>query len=67
MWSLYPAEHKGAVKILDKNGNVLATTLISGTGLAPQLTLQPDPRPTIGDGFFDPDGVAVGGFGKQVC
>ena len=36
-----PGERLGAVKLLDNNGNILATTFISGTGLAPLAGFSP--------------------------
>jgi sugar lactone lactonase YvrE len=53
----------GAVEILDGSGNVLATSLVYGTGTGPQIAFAPATQSTIGGGLNYPYGVAVDGAG----
>jgi sugar lactone lactonase YvrE len=53
----------GAVQILDSNGNVLATSLVYGVGVGPQIAFSPAAQSTVGSGLNSPVGVAVDGAG----
>ena len=54
----------GAVQIVDGSGNVLATTLIHGIGLGPQIAFGPGVQTTVpASGLVNPYFVAVDGAG----
>jgi sugar lactone lactonase YvrE len=59
---------KGAVEIVDSSGNVLATTLIYGTGVGPQVAFSPVPAgesPATAYGLSGPHAVAIDSAGNQ--
>ena len=53
----------GAIQLTDGGGNLLASTLIYGTGLGPQIAFGRGTQTTIVGGLSDPTGVAVDGAG----
>jgi len=63
---LGPGQRKGAIQIVDGSGNVLATTLIYGAGLAPEIAFSPSPQVKLASGytFNSPAGVAVDASGN---
>jgi len=60
----YAGERKGAVEIVDASGNVLATTLVYGIGVAPQIAFDPAAQTTIGVAPSFPCFVAVDELGN---
>jgi sugar lactone lactonase YvrE len=76
----YPGLRQDAVRVLDSGGNVLATTLLYGLGLAPQAVLRPgvltsfagtgtlgnsgDNGAAVRAELSNPQGVAVDGAGN---
>ncbi len=61
---LAPGQRVGAVEILDGSGNVLATTLIYGTGTGPALAFNSSSPPVVlGTNFDGAEGVAVDAAG----
>ena len=60
----FAGSRAGAVQILDESGNVLATTLIYGTGISPQIAFTPGPQITLPfSGLKSPNGIAVDAAG----
>lgn len=60
----FAGTRQGAVQIVDGGGNVLATTLIYGTGISPQIAYTPAPQTTLpASGLGETWGVAVDGIG----
>jgi sugar lactone lactonase YvrE len=59
-----PGARNGAVEIVDASGNVLATSLVYGTGDGPQIAFSPPAQSTISSGLSYPYGVAVDGSGN---
>jgi hypothetical protein len=55
----YAGERKGAVQIVDGSGNVLATTLIHGIGVAPQIAFDPGVTTSLNAGIEDVSDLAV--------
>lgn len=56
----------GALVLSDVHGNVLATTYVRGTGVAPEVAFDPAAPVNIGHGWHDPAGVALDGTGDLV-
>ncbi len=61
---LFPGSRSGAVEINDSNGNVMATALLQGTGVGPQLSFSPGTQTTLGSSFSYAAGIAVDGSGN---
>ena len=60
----FAGSRPGAVQILDGSGNMLATTLIYGTGIGPQIAFDPGPQITLPlSGLKSPNGIAVDAAG----
>ena len=59
-----PGMRRGAVQLANLNGT-LATTMVYGTGLGPQVAFGPGVQTTLGSqlGLTGPDGIAVDGSG----
>jgi large repetitive protein len=53
----------GAVHIVDNSGNVLASTLVYGTGEGPQIAFGPGTQSAVGSGLNQPQDVALDGKG----
>jgi len=58
-----PGLRKGAVALLDKNGNLLATGYVQGTGVGPRANFMPGKESTVVGSLGLTAGVAVGGSG----
>lgn len=54
----------GAVELNDTKGNVIATALLRGTGVGPQMAFSPAAQTTLGSNFNFASGVAVDGNGN---
>src|ERR1700722_2582178 len=54
----------GAVQLTDSSGNVLASTLIYGVGLGPQITFGAGAQAVLDTALSDPYNVAVDGSGN---
>ena len=61
---LAPGLRMGAVQLLDNSGNLLASTLVQGTGQGPQIAFEPASITTLGGGLNSPQGVAVDASGN---
>jgi hypothetical protein len=61
---LYAGERKGGVQIVDASGTVLATTLLHGTGIAPQIAFDPAPETGLGKGVFASDDLKADDAGN---
>jgi large repetitive protein len=59
-----PGARNGAVEIVDASGNVLATSMVYGTGDGPQIAFSPPAQSTISSGLSYPYGMAVDGNGN---
>jgi len=59
-----PGSRYGAVVLKDTNGNAIATGYVQGSGLGPQVILQPGNQNPVGSGLINPTGVAVDGNGN---
>ena len=60
----FPGLRTGAVQLVDGSGNILATTLIYGTGVAPQVAFSPGVQSTITtSGLQHPASLAVDAAG----
>ena len=61
----YPGQRFGAVVLLDSGGNTLATGLVSGTGVGPQVVYPASAvANVIASGFNNPKGMAFDGLGN---
>ncbi len=60
---LAPGLRMGAVELYDENGNLIASTLVSGVGQAPEIAFEPAAQATVGSGLANPYGVAVDAAG----
>jgi len=49
----------GEIIATDNNGNILGTAVLSGSGTAPVLNVDPGTNATLGGGFQDPTGIAT--------
>ena len=66
---LYPGQRVGAVELLDANGNVLGTGLISGTGTASLAAVAPGTESTLASSassipLHSPQGIALDASGN---
>jgi hypothetical protein len=60
-----PGARYGGITLTDSSGNILGSTLLSGTGNGPQVVFNaPLTSSTLGGGFNEPDSVAVDGSGN---
>jgi Bacterial Ig-like domain (group 3)/NHL repeat len=59
-----PGVRLGAAELLDSSGNILATALLTGIGLGPQVTFPPGSQTTVASGLPYPFGVAVDASGN---
>jgi sugar lactone lactonase YvrE len=53
----------GAVQLLDRSGNVLATGFMQGTGIGAQVKFLPGTQITMGKGILSPSAIVVDGNG----
>jgi N-acetylneuraminic acid mutarotase/sugar lactone lactonase YvrE len=60
----YAGTRLGAAVLYDGNGNAIATGLLQGTGVGPQVNFLPGTQTSLGSGFGDPWGMAVDGSGN---
>ena len=60
----YAGTRFGAVVLYDTNGNAIATGLLQGTGVGPQVNFLPGAQTSLGSGFAYPWGAAVDGNGN---
>ena len=61
----YAGLRRGGVQLLNTSGTVLATALIYGRGLGPEVVFQTNQATTtLGGGFTQPAGVALDGAGN---
>jgi sugar lactone lactonase YvrE len=56
---LAPGQRKGAVIVYDASGNVLATTPLVGTGLAPAVAFNQSPQATVSVGGLSAPGKTI--------
>jgi hypothetical protein len=54
----------GAIVVPDSTGGVLATTLVTGVGLGPQIAFGPVSAVALGSTFSQPNGIAIDGTGN---
>jgi sugar lactone lactonase YvrE len=59
-----PGVRKGAVQVVDASGNVLATTLVGGTGVGPQMVFNSVVPSTLASGLSYGNGVAIDDAGN---
>jgi sugar lactone lactonase YvrE len=58
-----PGLRRGAIQVADTNGNALASTLLHGAGVGPQVAYAPV-QTTFAGGFNSPEGVLADGTGN---
>jgi sugar lactone lactonase YvrE len=67
---LYPGQRNGALELLDANGNILGTALLTGTGLGPVANILPATESTLASAVSNPialqspQGLAVDASGN---
>jgi hypothetical protein len=60
----FPGARLGAAELLAANGSVVATSLLIGTGVGPQVNFLPGKESTVAPAVLKPQGVAVDGSGN---
>jgi sugar lactone lactonase YvrE len=60
---MFSGSRSGAVVLVDSTGNTIATGLVQGTGVGPQILFHPGTQSVLGSGLGEPASVAVDGSG----